>query len=198
MNDQVMPKYRIGEDDFSIQYISHFEPGSMPRPHEHTCFELYYLLDGEREHFMNGNVYTVKKGDMMIINPHNPHFTASSDNLQFERIVVHFSKSFIEKGDPTPANLLLNGPSRLIRIPPKDQPEIEQPLLRMLSECEGQLPYYTALVRSLMHELLIRLHRIEQSSLGQESQDNDHPMHSKVSEIALYISSNYNPEARNA
>ncbi|QYR19434.1 AraC family transcriptional regulator [Paenibacillus sp. sptzw28] len=189
MNDQTGPKYLIGEDSFSIQYMSRTGFNSMPRPHEHSYYELYYLLNGERVYFMNGNVYTAKKGDMIIINPHNLHSTASSEKPGFERILINFSEAFIKDGDSHIVKLLPFEQSRLLRIPLKDQPEIEHLLKLMLAECKDEPPHYIAYVRSLMNELLIRIHRIGISV--RESPEYEHPMHHKVSEIAQYINNHY-------
>lgn len=190
MNDRLQPKYHIGDHDFSIQYMSRNGSSSMPRPHEHPYFELYYLLNGERVYFMDDNVFTVKKGDMMIVNPHDLHSTASSDKLIFERVLISFSRSFIEQGDAVVAKLLDHGTSRLVRIPLKHQPEIERLLLSMLAECQTEQTHYNSLVRAWMNELLIRLYRIE-NTLQFQTHEYEHPMHQKISEIAQYIKSNY-------
>lgn len=190
MNDRLQPKYHIGDHDFSIQYMSRNGSSSMPRPHEHPYFELYYLFNGERVYFMDDNVLTVKKGDMMIVNPHDLHSTASSDKLIFERVLISFSRGFIEQGDSDVAKLLDHGTSRLVRIPLKHQPEIERLLLSMLAECQSEEAHYSSLVRAWMNELLIRLHRIE-TSLQSRTHEYEHPMHQKISEIAQYIKSNY-------
>ncbi|WP_433939683.1 helix-turn-helix domain-containing protein [Paenibacillus lautus] len=190
MIDRLQPKYHIGDHDFSIQYMSRNGSSSMPRPHEHPYFELYYLLNGERVYFMDDNVFTVKKGDLMIVNPHDLHSTASSDKLIFERVLIGFSRAFIEQGDAGVANLLDHGTSRLVRIPLKHQPEIERLLHSMLAECQTEQTHYSSLVRSLMNELLIRLHRIE-TTLQSQTHEYEHPMHQKISEIAQYIKSNF-------
>ncbi|WP_019639607.1 helix-turn-helix transcriptional regulator [Paenibacillus fonticola] len=191
MNDRFKPKYYIGDDEFSIQYMSRKGSSSMRRPHEHPFFELYYLLNGERVYFMNDNVFTVKKGDLMIIKPHDLHSTASSDKLTFERILISFSKSFIEQGDASVAKILDHGASRLMRIPLKYQPEIERLLHAMLEECKAEQPHYTSLVRSYMNELLILLYRIQTTLQSLASHEYEHPMHQKISEIAQHIKSNY-------
>ncbi|NMO94625.1 helix-turn-helix transcriptional regulator [Paenibacillus lemnae] len=191
MNDRMQPKYHIGEQDFSIQYMSRNGSSSMRRPHEHPFYELYYLLDGERVYFMDDKVFTVKKGDMMIVRPYDLHSTASSDKLSFERVLISFSQSFIEQGDGGGSGLLDHGTSRLLRIPLKNQPEIERLLHSMLEECKTEQPHYTSLVRSFMNELLIRLHRIELSLQSQSAHEYEHPMHQKISEIAQYMKSNY-------
>lgn len=191
MVDQIKPKYFIGEVSFSIQYMHRTGPNRMPRPHEHPCFELYYLLNGERFYFIDGNVYSVKKGDMMIIHPHDLHSTASSDKLEFERVLINFTQEFIEEGDFHLAKILQNGKSGLLRIPEKEQPEIESILYKMLDECEKQEDHYISYVRSLLNELLIRLHRIHWLLQPEEVQVYEHPMHHRVSEIAQYINENY-------
>jgi len=192
MMDQIRPKYTIRDDSFSIQYMLRTGSSSMPRPHEHPFFELYYLLNGERVYFMDGKVYTVKKGDMMIIHPHALHSTASSDDdLKFERILINFSQGFIEEGDFHLAKILQEGTSGLMRIPESDQLEVERILSKMLTECEQSNHHYTSYVRSLLNELLILLHRIKLLSQPEDTQDYEHPMHYRVSEIAQYINDNY-------
>ncbi|MBD2867090.1 helix-turn-helix transcriptional regulator [Paenibacillus arenilitoris] len=191
MNDRHHPKYHIGEHDFSIQYMSRNGSSSMPRPHEHPFFELYYLLNGERVYFMDDKVFTVRKGDLMIVRPHDLHSTASTDKPTFERILVGFSRSFIEQGDAGVAGLLNDATSRLIRIPLKDQPEIERLLRAMLEECKSEQTHYGSLVRSCMNELLIRLRRIESALQSQASHEYEHPMHQKITEIAQYIKTYY-------
>lgn len=191
MTDLIKPKYTIDDDSFSIQYMLRTGSSSMPRPHDHPFFELYYLLNGERVYFMDGKVHTVRKGDMMIIFPHTLHSTASSDNLKFERILINFSQGFIEEGDFHLAKILQEGTSGLMRIPESEQPEIERILSKMLIECEESNPHYTSYVRSLLNELLILLHRINLLSQPEDTQDYEHPMHHRVSEIAQYINENY-------
>ncbi|AWB46900.1 AraC family transcriptional regulator [Paenibacillus sp. CAA11] len=191
MNDRLNPKYHIGDHDFSIQYMARNGSSSMPRPHKHPYFEMYYLLGGERMYFVNDKIFTVKKGDMMIIPPHELHSTASSDKLLFERVLISFSESFIEQSNANAAELLKHGESRLMRIPLRDQPEIERLLHLMQVECKTKEAHYISLVCSLMNELLIRLHRIEATLQSKVAPEYEHPMHQKISEIARYIKSNY-------
>ena len=99
MIDRLQPKYHIGDHDFSIQYMSRNGSSSMPRPHEHPYFELYYLLNGSG--FTSWTITcSPSKGDLMIVNPHELHSTASSDKLIFERVLIGFSRTFIEQGTP--------------------------------------------------------------------------------------------------
>jgi AraC family transcriptional regulator, arabinose operon regulatory protein len=192
MTDRIGPKHHINESDFSIQQMYRKGTSSMPRPHTHPFYEIYYLVQGERVYFMNSTVYTVSKGELMFINPDTLHSTASSDVDEFERILVHFSHDFVAQGDARIAELLPFAQSRLVRLPVTEQPTIERLLERMLLECEAQSPHYVSYVRSLLIELIILVYRIDE--INKVLPTYAHPMHHKVSEIALYINRHFDQQ----
>ncbi|MGM0879906.1 MAG: AraC family transcriptional regulator [Bacillota bacterium] len=189
MNDLIENKYTIDGSSFSIQRMRRYGFSSMPRPHSHTFYELYCLLEGERVYFINGNVHVAQQGDIVIIVPHDLHSTASSQVEQFERILIHFTPEFLYEESRSFLQMPPFQKSALIRVPRKEQPEIERLLLQMVGECKEQHSLYNAYVRHLLAELLIWLHRIDAVSplLPQPS----HPMHQKVSEITSYIQMNF-------
>jgi AraC family transcriptional regulator, arabinose operon regulatory protein len=189
VNDRIGLKHHIGNNDFSIQQMYRKGENSMPRPHTHPFYEIYYLVQGERVYFMNGSVYTVSKGELMFISPDTLHSTASSEVHEFERILVHFSHDFVQHADSRIAELLPIAQSGLIRLPVSDQPTIERLLKRMVYECQSESPHYISYVRSLLIELLILIYRIGATAVEQPQYA--HPMHHKVSEIALYINRHY-------
>lgn len=188
MNDRIGEKYHIGDGAFSIQQMRRSGYNTMPRPHSHSFYELYYLLDGERVYFMNGKVYTAAKGDLVVVVPQDLHSTASSQIEEVERILVQFSSGFLPPGSP-----LLSLPplmeSALLRFPIHEQAELEHLLLQMISECKEKPPLYESYVSHLLQQLLIRIHRA--GSTGTDGNEPIHPMHQKVSEIASYIHEHY-------
>ncbi|MDQ1912653.1 AraC family transcriptional regulator [Paenibacillus sp. GD4] len=189
MNDLIEKKYMIGDGSFAIQRMRRYGFSAMQRPHSHSFYELYCLLEGERVYFMNGKVHTAQKGDIVIVVPHDLHSTASSQVEQFERVLIHFTPEFLHEAD---GDILRMNPfleSTLLRIPPKEQPELERLLLQMVGECKEEQPLHDAYVRHLLLELLIRLHRINADI--PVSPAPSHPMHQKVSEITAYIQTNY-------
>jgi AraC family transcriptional regulator, arabinose operon regulatory protein len=189
MADRIGSKYHIGNEQFSIQQMYRKGISAMDRPHTHPVYEIYYLVKGERVYFMNGTVYTVSKGELMFINPNDLHSTASSEVDEFERILVHFSHDFVAQGDAAVSDILPIAESGLIRLPVTDQPAIERILQRMVLECETQSPHYATYVRALLIELIILIHRI--GLADNELHNYSHPMHHKVSEIALFINRSF-------
>ncbi len=63
---------------------------SMPSPHSHNCYELYYALAGQRKLVMNQSIYEIDKGDFAIIPPNTIHRTSNKSNHVHERIDIKF------------------------------------------------------------------------------------------------------------
>ncbi|OXM82795.1 helix-turn-helix transcriptional regulator [Paenibacillus rigui] len=201
MPDVFGPKYRIGDNAFTIQYMQRKGFSKMPGTHNHPFYELYYLLQGERTYFINGTVVTARRGDMVIVHPYDVHKTASSQVPEFERVLINFTEQFVhsEPGTET-MNLEAGVPllpfpnrSRLLRFSLKDQAAVEQLLREMLSECAEQQPGFEMYVKALLHQLLVRMHR-QSRALELEPPHPLHPMHAKISEIATYLNGHFQEE----
>ncbi|WP_440115636.1 AraC family transcriptional regulator [Paenibacillus sp. QZ-Y1] len=191
IEDRIGPKYRIGENSFTIEHMSRHDGNAMPQPHAHHFYELYYLLEGERVYSMNGQLLTASKGDLILINPHDVHTTSKGNIPGFERILIGFSPSFATGMELGICGLLPFDRSRLLHFPKAEQPEMERILWQMLQECKERRPHYEIVVRSLLAQLLIRIHRVEEA-VRQSSPAPLHPMQDKISEIATYVNSHYN------
>ncbi|MEF3304443.1 helix-turn-helix transcriptional regulator [Paenibacillus sp. GYB003] len=185
------PKYEIDDAAFSIQRMKRSGYSKMPRPHVHDFYELYYLLSGERVYFMNGSVYLVRKGDLVFVSPGDLHSTASSEVLEFERVLIHVSAPFLADPGARASDLLSANRSGLIRFSIKEQARVERLLLQMMAECEERQPDYDICVRASLLELLVCIRRAERQQHRPSPQADAHPMHQKISEIAAYIHEHY-------
>ncbi|KRG08909.1 helix-turn-helix transcriptional regulator [Lederbergia galactosidilytica] len=189
MVDNFGPKYYLENESFSLQFMYRKGYSAMSTPHAHAFYELYYLRKGERVYFINGKVYTVKSGDIIVINPHDVHRTTSSSVPEFERILINFTHDFLESGilsSDLPLLPFQHG-SQLIRFPVKEQPNTEQLIFEMLRECKKKQPGYTFYVKALLTKLLIQIYR----QSFQAPPENEHPMYEKISEIATYLHQHY-------
>lgn len=189
MNDLIGKKHTIGDASFVIQHMRSTSSSAMPRAHSHACYELYCLLDGERVYLLNGKVFTAQKGDIVIIVPHELHSTASSQVEYAERVLIHFTSDFLRESDGNVLRLPLFQQSTLLRVPVKEQPEVERLLAQMVSECKDEPSLYDSYVRHLLLELLIRMNRMH--ALSPETPGSNHPMHEKISEMMAYIQAHY-------
>ncbi|MDT9722565.1 AraC family transcriptional regulator [Paenibacillus sp. ClWae2A] len=190
IEDRIGPKYRIGEHSFTIEHMRRHDGNGMPQPHAHPFYELYYLLEGERVYSMNGQILSARKGDFILINPHDVHTTSKGSIPGFERILIGFSPAFATGMELGICGLLPFNCSRLLRLPEAEQPEMERILWQMLQECKERRPHYEIAVRSLLAQLLIRIHRVEEN-IRQSCPVPLHPMQDKISEIVTYVNNNY-------
>ncbi len=65
---------------------------SMPLPHVHNSYEIYYLLEGERYYFIHNTTYHVKKGMLVLIDPSVIHRTISTGRPDHERLLINIQK----------------------------------------------------------------------------------------------------------
>ncbi|MCZ8514678.1 AraC family transcriptional regulator [Paenibacillus filicis] len=197
MQDITGPKYHIDFESrgevFSIQYLHRIGNIRMPRPHAHPYYEIFYLLQGERVYFIDDRIYTAQRGDMIVIHPNELHSTASSDVLQYERILIYFSEEFLTEGGiklQLPVLPFEPGGFHRIKFSLKEQPVVEKLLRDMILECGEKQAGYLSYVQTLLQQVLIRAFRsIRQNA--QEPAGYAHPMHEKISEIASYMNRHF-------
>lgn len=70
--------------------------------HTHRFFEFYYFMSGKGVFHIEGTAYPLKVGDILIMNSTESHYVDIDPSAPYERMVVHFDKSFvtaIEGGD---------------------------------------------------------------------------------------------------
>src|SRR6266568_1838280 len=91
-NDQLLPLNK----DYEIEYQKERASLNMPENHFHDCYEIYYQMSGERHYFIKDRVYTIKKGDLVLISPYELHKTTYAGTPNYSRILINFKKSFIQ------------------------------------------------------------------------------------------------------
>jgi AraC-like DNA-binding protein len=167
---------------------------NMPIYHHHNVFEIYYLLEGRRNYFIQNRTYAVMKGDIVLINVQDIHRTMDSNNTPHERILIYFNKDFISSiiNDEKDIALLdcFMGKNKVIRLIVSEQAFVETLLFRMLDENEKKPEGYLTYQRVLLTELLLfinrHIKRYDKQSIGTNSL-----LQKKMSEVAIYLTENY-------
>lgn len=78
------------KDDYLFEHKSSAISKENFINHIHFEWELYYLVDGSTDFFINGSVYDLKPGDLLLIKPAAFHFATPAKNKIYERIVINF------------------------------------------------------------------------------------------------------------
>lgn len=187
-------KFSLAEDSFSIQYKMSEAYSNMKNPHAHTFYEIFYVLSGAKTYTIQGTTMEVNKGDLVFIPPEQLHQTFGFAPVHCERILINFSQHFVD------AELVRASFERLyqqvsrpvVRFDQNEQTAVEHLLGKMLHEAKTHEPGNTELVRALLLELLIRIHRLElRSQHSPVAQKEAHPLRDKILEIVDYITKHY-------
>ena len=65
-------------------------PGKMTALHTHGLFELLYIVSGDVTHVIEGRMYRLKKGDLVLIRPSKYHFLQVESEQLYERFNILF------------------------------------------------------------------------------------------------------------
>lgn len=73
--------------------------------HTHNNAELFCFLSGKAIYHVEGSVYPLSPGDMLLMRPGEAHFIETNDHYGYERIILNFDPACLTSVDPE--NLLL-------------------------------------------------------------------------------------------
>ena len=165
---------------------SYFE---MDRSHVHDFHEIYYLVGGTRRYFIDDSIYTINKGDVVVILKGTIHRTSYNNEKSHERIDCKFRTEFLNADE----SLLRDfetafAGSPVISLAPAQRDHIMHILKSIRAEYENPDDMSDINARALIQCLmvfLIRLKRLQQSPAAFDPDD------SLMQQAAHYIRANY-------
>lgn len=178
---------------FFIDYIKRITPYQMENRHYHSQYEIYYLISGDRNYFIQDRVHHVEKGDLIIIRPNVLHKTVSTKPSSHERILIEFDTDFFDGFLVNKELDLLDifyKDCSILRLTETEKEQIEHCLYKLIQESKNYGADNNTALKVYFLELLISINRCykELNSLVY-----NHPskLHKKISEIITYINLNY-------
>ncbi len=177
--------------NFDITQVKGKAYAEMKDAHYHPYYEFYYLLSGTRKIFINDTIYSVKKGDLIVIPKGELHRTTYIGGETHERIVMDFNDDFIE---PLISKIGYDSfdkcfDNRQLSIPPNRREYVEELFGKIIREHNGVDSYSSTILSLYVYELIMFVLRCHENS--------DHPCavaeigDDIISDAARYISSNF-------
>lgn len=80
-------------DSINYLHVQHTQP--KVDFHLHEGFEIYFLISGDINYFIEKKVYQIKYGDLIITNNREIHKPNFLSNKLYERITLHFNPTII-------------------------------------------------------------------------------------------------------
>lgn len=179
------------QKDFDITQVKGKAYAEMKEAHYHPYYEFYYLLSGTRKLFINDTIYSVKRGDLVIIPKGEIHRTTYISGDTHERIAMIFSDSFISRlveqiGEDEFKKCMTN---RLLTIPANRREYVEELFGKIIHEHNGVDSYSHYMLRLYIEELLVFVLRFCAST---EREKTTAPIGDDIiSDAAHFISANF-------
>lgn len=168
---------------------------SMSSHHYHEHYEIYYLLNGERNYFIKDKIYSIKKGDLVLIYKNEIHKTIDGAVPHHERLLVYFREELLDTCPEEEKQYLLSCFQRgrpIIRLSESDQVFAENLINQMLKEQSLKESGYTISLKAYLMQLLIFINRLtEQKNKPAVDIDPNNTIHKRISEIVQYINTHY-------
>ena len=187
------PRQIMHRDSFEVFHYR--EPSPSVEVHHHDFYEVYYLLGGEVEYWVDGRIIKMQPGDLLMINPQELHRPLLEEsNRVYERIVLWINKDYLEamQSDGIYLNSCFDrkipGNSRLIRLSTSERTAMNIRMSELVREFYsadfgGDLCAY-----GLFLQFMVQLNRL--ASRVEKKQEDTHQLSDLVEKTLHYIGDN--------
>lgn len=171
---------------------------NMVEVHHHDFYEVYYLLAGEVEFWVDGKIIRMQPGQLLLINPMELHRPVINDNKAvYERIVIWINKEYLESLD-TPQMKLSScfdttqpGHLHLIKPTASERPALTTCIAELVRESYSKDYGSELCAYGLFLQLMVQLNRMSHSAEENHEEQQLSPL---VQEALTYISEHISQE----
>ena len=82
-------------EQFTVEYARRSRPINMKKNHFHNQYEIYFLVSGSVEYFVDGALYLLTAGSFALIPPGVLHRTVKYGDGAHERILIMVDPGFL-------------------------------------------------------------------------------------------------------
>lgn len=152
---------------------------NMHNSHTHSFFEIYYLEQGERYHFIEDQLFKLTPNQLVLFHPQQVHHSYGDKDVEFSRILLYFSPDVVRNPMLSRSLQKMSGIHSL-----ENTAEIHRLLQLALSEEREQDLFYQISLENLVNQILLEILRG-----GSAVQENSFDQ--RISRVISYINLNY-------
>ena len=127
------------------------------KQHSHPFCEILYVFSGSGECVVDGNVYEIKKGDLIVYNPYTAHYEQASDNVGLE--MGFFGITNFQVSD-LPIDCLIDGQSSPVLHTGKAQDKFSFFFRSLIEEVHEEVQYGELMAKYWARLILIGILRL--------------------------------------
>jgi len=192
------PRQVMKQETFEVFHYRDPRP-NVVEVHHHDFYEVYYLLAGEVEFWVDGKIIRMQPGELLLINPMELHRPVINDaNAVYERIVIWINKEYLESLDTEQLKLsgcfdtTQPGHTHLIRPTASERPALTTRIADLVRECYSRDYGSELCAYGLFLQLMVQLNRM--AHYAEEVHEEQQQLSPLVQETLLYISEHITQE----
>ena len=143
--------------------------------HHHDFYEIYYLIKGNVEYWVDGRIIRMEPGDLLLINPMELHRPVLEQGSMYERFVLWINKEFLEgicATEPLDRCFDTSAPdhTHLIRGGQSERTEMMTRLAEMVRESYSREYGSSISAYGQFLQFMVQLNRLAKCTKAEESQ----------------------------
>lgn len=162
--------------------------------HHHDFYEVYHLLEGRVDYWVEGRILSMEPGDLLLINPMELHRPVIEPGKQgYERIVLWIDREYLEGLSPALCGCFdtsAAGHTHLIRPTAAQRSAVTARLGELVREAYSTDPCAPFAAQGIFLQFMAQLNRLAGKSHSEEGR----ALSSLVGKALSYISDNISGE----
>lgn len=160
--------------------------------HIHDCYEIYYSISGGKQFLIDNKFYSIREGDLFVINQYESHKLTQFDKMTHERIVLSVHPDYVKSLSTAETNLdgcfSKHNPDFQHKIPLNK--EQQKRFLYYISKIASVNEYaHDIIEQSAFMELLVLINTCLLTN-DPSLKTNDYQYNHQVDDILAYINQN--------
>ena len=165
--------FDLKTDRFQLEEATRSGSFDMKYRHYHSTYEIYYLLEGNRYHFIDRNIFFVQPGSLVFIAKNRIHKTSPAEQHFHRRFLIEIEETvmeqwFTEMADGRLCSLFTDEMS-IITLTAAQQTFLNTKLDAIKQEASQKKEAYEEMIEYLLREILLFSFRIKSENNAAQS-----------------------------
>ena len=184
--------------DFEVFHHKDSQPPDVGL-HHHDFYEVYLFLNGNVDYQVEGSIYHLQPGDLLLISPMELHrLIINESNSVYDRFVLWINRDFLSQFSDEQASLTRcfdasqRGHSNLLRLSSAQRIDLATKLDLLMQECSGNNYAQELCAKGVFLQFMVSLNRIALRKAGSPAVSEESS--TLVHHVLAYISTHYNED----
>lgn len=180
------PRQTMRSETFEVFHYREPSPNGV-EVHHHDFYEVYYLIGGNVEYWVDGRIIRMEPGDLLLIHPLELHRPMVKSGNMYERFVLWINREYLESMDgqlDSCFNHTQPAHSHLLRPAHSERTALMSLLAEMVRESYGRDFASGVSAYGLFLQFMVQLNRLALQTQGKEESE---PMSTLVRNVLHYI-----------